>query len=212
MGGSKAELAWGEHRLLDHMVALLLPTAAEVLVAVRAGQHLDAAVGPLTDPAVRLVPDSIAAAGPLAGIAAGLTAARSEVVVTVAVDLPLLRPAVLGVIAAALQPPPEPSVGGGSAAAVAAGAAPPDIALPMVDGRAQPLLAAYRRSTVLPVAERLLAAGRRAVLALTDELRVTALPPQAFADVDPALESFRNVNIPDDLAAARTIFLARGGG
>ena len=210
MGAPKSMLPWGDGRLLDHLIARLTPGPAEVLVAVRPGQHPlplrgeAAALHPtvVTDEPVARRPGSGESAGPLAGLSAGLAAARSPRVVAVAVDLPLVEPAVLSLLAAALDAPSRGAIGGDGRV---------DIALPVIGGRMQPLLAAYRRDTVLPAARALLAEGRRALLALTDVLSVRRLPEESFLALDPTLDSFRNVNTPEDLRLARERWSQRGG-
>lgn len=273
MGGDKADLPWGEGRLLDHMVELVRPVAAEVLVALRPGQRLRAAA--VRHPGVRIVTDVAAGeaagapageaagadgepdgeadgradsgagdavgdhaaaapraappsaappsvalpsgappGGPLGGLAAALATTTQSRLVAVAVDLPLLERGLLPLLAAALDGPlPDgaapPGVAPPGAAEASDPGGPVDIALPVVAGRPQPLLAAYRCATVRPRAEALLALGRRAPMALTDGLRVRLLPEAALRRVDPALASFRNVNTPGDLARARAY---RSGG
>ncbi|HXV93603.1 MAG TPA: hypothetical protein VD813_09925, partial [Pseudonocardia sp.] len=83
-----------------------------------------------------------------------------------------------------------------------------DVVLPVVHGFRQPLAAAYRM-TLLPAAERLLAADRLRPAHLLAECRVLQLDESALladpdlAVADPELDSVLNVNDPDGYAAAR---------
>jgi molybdopterin-guanine dinucleotide biosynthesis protein A len=82
MGRDKAELLFRSRPLWQHQVATLRQAgAAEILISGRS----DAAYA---SAGVRIVPDSIANAGPLAGLASILTEARYDYVVVLAIDLP----------------------------------------------------------------------------------------------------------------------------
>lgn len=71
-----------------------------------------------------------------------------------------------------------------------------DVVIPRwPDGRWEPLLALYRRDTVLPAARRALAAGRRRIVAMFDQLRVRCVAP-------PSSSWYRNCNTPEEFAAA----------
>jgi molybdopterin-guanine dinucleotide biosynthesis protein A len=83
-----------------------------------------------------------------------------------------------------------------------------DVGLPIARGYPQPLAAAYR-TTLAPVAERLVAADRLRPAFLFDECTVDRLDEAALradpvlAALDPALDSVVNVNEPADYQAAR---------
>lgn len=124
------------------------------------------------------VPDPRPGDGPLGGVVTALEAARNDVVVVLACDLPDVRsPAVVQLVAA---------LGGEDADA--------DAVLPFVDGRPQALLAAYRRSCLAPFRSAF-EAGERAVRNALPMVGVRALVLE-----DPGWA--RNVNRPEDLAAA----------
>ena len=65
-----------------------------------------------------------------------------------------------------------------------------------------PLPMAVRRSTVLPAAERLLAANRRSLRALVDAVASASVPASRWRAVDPAGESLRDIDTPADLEAS----------
>ena len=67
LGGPKAWLDWSGEPLLGRVVRRLSPLSDRVVVAARSGQRLP-------DGPWERVDDAIADAGPLAGVAAGLTA------------------------------------------------------------------------------------------------------------------------------------------
>ncbi len=165
MGRPKAWLEVGEITLLRWMIERLGPAFSEVVVSFAEPEQVERLVP------FRLVFDRKLAAGPLAGLEAGLTAARFEVTFAVACDMPYVTPDV--------------------AAMAVAAARGCDAAMPRVNGRAEPVCAAYRRSA-LPAVTAALDAGRLAASDLANHLDVTWLE-----GLDPEL--FRSLNTPEDL-------------
>lgn len=172
MGADKATVAVGGQQLIDIALGVLADLTDDVVVA-RGDQP------PLGRAGARDVPDTVADAGPLAGLVAGLEAARHDRVVVLAVDLPRASAEVLRRCAARLD-----------------GAV--DAAVPVVGGRREPLHAAYDRRARTRLRARLGAADRSLRGAL-DVLTVVEIGPEAWADVDAAGAFARNVNRPGDL-------------
>src|SRR2546423_4587188 len=84
MGRDKAALPAGEGTLIEHLARRLAPVVDETIIAGgSAGQNL---------PGVTTVDDRYPGLGPLAGIHAGLLAARSPLVWVVGCDLPDVDP------------------------------------------------------------------------------------------------------------------------
>ncbi len=127
----------------------------------------------LVPPEVPRLLDPVPEAGPLAGLVAGLRAAKTTWLLALACDLPFLTEETLQRLLTA----PFPKR---------------DAVVPVTSGRrCQPLCACYRVAVVHPLAEAQLAAGRYALRDLLAQLSVTTLP---FPDAP-----LRNVNTPDDL-------------
>jgi molybdopterin-guanine dinucleotide biosynthesis protein A len=167
--------------LLEETIDKVAPLADEVLVAI--GNDAEAFVD-LAGPGIRFLGDEQPGVGPLGGIAAGLAAARDDLVLVVACDLPRLN---VGLLQALL------GMAGKS-----------DLVVPRrQDGTLEMLQAVYRRSC-LPFARAMLAKGRLRLSGLADEL-VAAGRSVRFVDedvlraLDPELASFYNLNTPDDL-------------
>jgi molybdopterin-guanine dinucleotide biosynthesis protein A len=74
-------------------------------------------------------------------------------------------------------------------------------AVPHAGGSPQPLLALYDAAGSLPVLRGALEAGERRVLTALAMLDVAVVPEPEIRRVDPRLDSFRNANTPDALAA-----------
>jgi molybdopterin-guanine dinucleotide biosynthesis protein A len=183
MGRPKITLPFGPERMLQRVVRLVAEAVEPVVVVAAMGQEL-----PELPPAVRVVRDRLANRGPLEGIAAGLRALsdRCDGAFVTGCDVPLLVPALVGRLV-------ELSAGY-------------QVAVPHVGGHDEPLSAVYRTS-VLPQAESLLAAGRLRPAFLFEQVRTRRVTAEELADVDPDLASLANVNTPADYQAA----LARAG-
>ena len=146
----------------------------------------------------RVVPDTFSGAGPLAGLHAGLVAARGEWVYLVACDMPFFSAAHVDALAAAV------------AEAEAAGRSP--VAAAVRSGAFfEPFHALYSRSLVGSIEAAFAAPGRApSIQSLLRSL------PMAFLDSSPAVDGsslFVNVNTPVELAAAEagTLIADLGG-
>lgn len=165
MGSPKAWLEVGDTFLLRYVVDRLAPEFSEVMVSFAEPEQLEE---PLP---YRIVFDRKRSAGPLAGLEAGLLAARNEVIFAVACDMPYVTPAVAQIATAAARRS--------------------DAAIPRVDGRPEPVCGAYGRSA-LPAITEALDAGRFKTAEAIAGLDVTWLE-----GLDPGL--FRSLNTPQDL-------------
>jgi molybdopterin-guanine dinucleotide biosynthesis protein A len=173
MGRDKLSLPFGAETMLARVIRTVREVVPEVLLVAREGQDLPAGLEAVRDPAEGL--------GPLAAIAAGLSAVTAERAVAVACDMPLLRPALLRRLLELAE---------GS-----------DACVPVVDGFAVPTCAVYRRE-IAGIAEELVAARRLAPALLLQRVKTRYVGPEELRDADPALESFRDCNTPERYADA----------
>jgi molybdenum cofactor guanylyltransferase len=186
MGTAKAALPWHGTTLLARTAGVLLrATDGPVLVVRAPGQPL-----PSLPAHVEVHDDPVEGRGPLQGIATGLAAltGRAEVAFVAATDLPLLHPAYVRAVLAALD-------------------ADHDVALPHVAGHRQTLAAAYRVALAALTASLVGGSdGRPPSLFARCRVRtLTAadlLADPALAAADPSLDSLRNVNDPEAYAEA----------
>ncbi len=177
MGRDKLPLKVGTTSLLDRVHAVLSSRCEEVLVA-GGGGRVPAGVRRISD----LRPGR---QGPLAGIEAGLLAARHQAVFVAAGDMPFLTSGLVGYLLCLLQhgvPAVVPVSGEGS----------------------HPLCAAYDGREVLPVAGAALDRGERSVRGMIEALPGVRYVGEGelrrFGEPDLLL---LNVNSPEDLARAR---------
>ena len=178
MGRPKAWLPFGDEVLLRRTVRILSEVVDPVVVVAAPDQEL-----PPLPPSVLVARDDREYLGPLNGLGIGLgtLAGRAEVAYLSACDVPFLRPAFVRRIIDRLGDV--------------------DICLPEVGGFKHPLAAAYRLRS-RPVVAELVAANQLRPVFLAERLPSRVLTAADFADVDPALDSLRNVNTPDEYETA----------
>jgi molybdopterin-guanine dinucleotide biosynthesis protein A len=175
MGRPKAWLEAGSTYLLRYTADRLAPAFAEVIVSFAEPEQLEQPVP------YRVVFDRKVSAGPLAGIEAGIMAARHDVVFVLACDMPYVTREVAEM------------------AVMAARSC--DAAIPRVDGRAEPVCGAYRKSALQTI-KGALDVGRYKVSEVTDFLDVTWLE-----NLDP--DQFLSLNTPADFERFHVEFPAQ---
>ncbi len=158
--------------------------ADRVLLAVDTPEHAEQLCATLPMPAPELLLDATPGAGPLAALAGAIYAVEAPALLLLAVDTPLLQPAVLRALHGAL--------------AVADPIAP-DIALPVIGGVPQPMPACYATRLVTTI-DHLLSAGRRDLRALIEapDVCVHYVGVDMLRGLDPDLRSFAGANTPEE--------------
>ncbi len=179
MGRSKAALPFGPRSLLEHVAGIVGSICKPVLVVAAAEQELP----PLPE-TIQVVWDTIAAEGPLRGFATGLEALpeSAELVFLASTDAPFLKPKWITRLVARIENS--------------------DMIATKSGDRAHPFAALYRRAPVLAAARALLEHDRRRLRLLMDAVRAKVISADTMRDVDPGLDSLRNLNTPDDYVHA----------
>ena len=180
MGTHKAALTLGDETLLARVVRIVGNIARDVVVV----DHPDRDEFSLP-PRARVAFDHEPDLGPLAGVLAGLRAAKHDVAYVTSCDVPFLRESFVRCVVDAL----------GDA----------EVAMPEVEGIAQPLSAVYRARTVETI-KRLLKDGERRPRRVRDSLKHRTIHEDMLRTVDPELVSLINVNRPQDFERARRRF------
>lgn len=181
LGRDKATLEIGGETLIERAVRRMSSLADDIVVVARPGQRwsswLDAAEA-------RSVPDLWPYSGVLAGIAAGLLAARRNWCFVMACDMPFVNPdLVRQMLSASLES---------------------DAVVPRLDVGVEPLHALYHRRC-LPALLDALAQGRRRIISFHGPLRIHYHDTAAFAQIDPEHRSFFNINTPEDVIHAQEL-------
>lgn len=156
--------------LVSHVIARLAPQVATIIVNANRNAERYASFG------YPVVGDAIGGfAGPLAGLHAGLTAARTPFVVTTPCDSPFLPADLVARLCAAFDAPPI------------------DIAVARTFDQPHPVFALVRRA-LLPHLAQFLEGGGRKIDAWYASL------PVAEVAFDDEADAFRNINTPAELA------------
>ena len=185
-GADKLSAALDGRPLLDHALEAVGGIANPVVVVI-APDAVSPPVPSSLAHQVTVMRDALAHRGPLAGLAAGLVAlgdvdrGYDAAAVVVGGDMPNLVPAVLELLAAAVD------------ADAAAGAATLEVDPPCV------LPLAVRPSIAGPVVDALLRDDRRALRALLDRLTVAVVPAATWRALDPDGRTLDDVDTPADL-------------
>jgi molybdopterin-guanine dinucleotide biosynthesis protein A len=184
MGGRpKALMELAGLRIIERVMTALEGAVDDLLVVTNTPE-LYAFLG------LPMVPDIYPDHGSLGGIYSGLKAASGEAAFTVACDMPFLRPEIVRLVV--------DRAGAG------------DVVIPRVEGQYETLHAAYRKTCLPPMEERLIQ-GRLKITDFFDAVRVVPIEVAELTRYgDPAVV-FMNVNTPEELERARAL-AARGGG
>ncbi len=170
-GVPKGLLRVGEGTVLERLLELA-PLFAEVLLVANAPE-------PYSRFGLRTVADVVPGKGAPGGVHAALWGASTEWVLAVACDMPFVHPEAVRVLLEARAPEV-------------------DAVCFTVEGRVEPLLAAYRVSLARPWGEAL-RKDDPSLRELLSRSRARLLPEEALRAVDPELRSLVNVNTPEDL-------------
>ena len=186
MGRPKAWLPFGGEPLLVRVVGHIRAVAAPIVVVAAPGQDV-----PELPASIEVVRDEVSGRGPLQGMLAGLSAlaGRADVAFVSSTDAPFLRPELVRRLEALRAESDH------------------DVVVPRAQGHDHPLCAVYRVSMQAVIA-RVLTSGIRRTSAALDRARTRFVDePELLADrmlcaADPRLWSLRNINTPEEYAAA----------
>jgi molybdopterin-guanine dinucleotide biosynthesis protein A len=178
MGTPKWALPFGPESMLERVVRLLGSVCRPIVVVAAPTQEL-----PSLPPEVIVVRDRREGRGPLEGLSVGLRALdeRASAAYVTGCDVPLLVPAFVRRMCDLL---------GDYAACV-----------PVTRGYQHPMAAVYRRSLV-DLVDELLAADRLRPAFLFDAVSTRRVSESELTDVDPQLDTLKNLNHPADYLAA----------
>lgn len=181
-GADKASSLFLGRPLLQWVLDAAAVAADEVVIVGAAGQDLP---GVTCRVPARIVRDRYPNAGPLAGLVTGFEAARPEVCLALSCDAPLLQAALLEALIHGLA---DTSA---------------SVLVPEVEGRLQPLVAAYRRSACVDLFRESVEAGRLALTPAVQALNPLVMQEAQACSFDPGLLSFQSANTPAELEALR---------
>ncbi len=180
MGSNKALLPFQGGRFIEAIHRRFAELFPEVLLVTNNPEQYDFLP-------CRKVADIYPGLGALAGLQAGLYHAANPHIFVAACDMPWLNIALIRRLAA---------LRGNT-----------DVVIPQGEKGLEPLHALYGKACLEPMEESL-AADRRRIVSFFPQVRVQQLPSEQVAAIDPAFDSFRNVNTPADYYQLRAEYSA----
>ena len=172
MGRDKGLIEWEGQPLVVRLAELLQGLFQEVLVVTgQKPRYRDLLDLPILE-------DKIKGLGPLGGLYSGLLASANEYNLVAACDMPLIKPELIALLVGEIDDS--------------------WIIIPQVRGYWEPLPAVYSKRC-LPAIERLIGSGRPKLQGLCELVPTKTVPEARLREVDPKLESFFNLNVPEDL-------------
>ena len=174
MGTPKALLPFAGEPLIVHIVRRLQSLFSEIVVVAAPGQ-------PLPPIPARVVHDEDAYQGPVGGIYYGLRAIADDFAFITSCDAPFASTRLIDELVRLRTQH--------------------DVVVPQWGGRLQPLFAVYR-TTVLPILGAQLRAGELRPVGLFDKVKTRLVHEEEIRRLDPAGDSFINMNTPGEYAAA----------
>lgn len=186
MGTSKAWLQFGNEAMLQRIVRILQQVVEPIVVVKAAEQEI-----PYLPPEIHVVEDLQPDLGPLAGIQCGLMKLEEmdvESGFVTACDAPLLNTGLVQRLTGMISDKFE-------------------IAL-LDEGKFQHVLCAAYRSSVGKTAMNLIDQNRMRPIFLTEEHPTKFVPINSVRDIDPNLDSLKNLNTKEDYERAVELLLS----
>jgi molybdopterin-guanine dinucleotide biosynthesis protein A len=178
MGSPKAQLRYGTQTLLERTLSELRAAFNDIVV-VAAPAGIGGAVENPRD--VTIIRDEREYEGPLPALPRGLRAIGNDAAFVCSCDLPLLKSEVARSLCAMLDSY--------------------DAVIPEIVGLAQPLHAVYRKRCAAAI-DAMVARGEKRLTRAVESLSVRKVNESELRSIDPELQSFLNVNTPEDYARA----------
>ena len=176
-GRDKGALLVDGRAILDRQIGALAPLTDDLMVVG------DRAIAPRAI-ALRVIPDAVPGCGPLGGLHAALSAARGELLLLVACDMPYLSQAFAEYLL---------SLAGDA-----------DIVVPQSERGYHPLCAVYTRACLEPAAAQL-ADRRLKMREFVDRMRTRVVPVEDIRRFGDPHRLLANVNTPTDYAGLEAL-------
>lgn len=180
MGKNKVLLPVGGLPLIQYVIERFAPVTDDLSIIAQKTEEL-------VNLGHSVYPDAIPERGPLMGLMTGLRHAKNEIVAVLACDMPF---ASLPLIQHEVHVLTEGNW---------------DVVLPVLEGKAEPLHAVYRRSTCLPAIEADLQQNHSRLIDWHPSVKVCALGRAEINEYDPQGLAFFNVNTPEDVRLVEEI-------
>lgn len=172
MGLNKGLIEWKGQPLIVRLAELLEELFGDVLLITGQERRYTELID------LPILKDKMEGLGPLGGIYTGLLASGNEHNLVAACDMPQVKPELLKLLVGEIDDSP--------------------LIVPQVGGFLEPLLAVYSKRCISKI-EHLFQLEKLKPLDLLELLPAKIIPEEKLRKVDPGLESFFNLNAPEDL-------------
>ena len=170
MGSNKAFLKYGSTTFIEHQVMMLRKIFDEIILSAND-------TNAYTSLKLPIVSDVIPERGPLSGICAGLSRAKSSHAFVIACDMPFINEKLILYL--------KSQINGY------------DVVVPQTSRGLEPMHAFYSRNCIQPM-YRCLEEGRLRIVDFFSEVKVKIVNEKEFAGLDASLQSLINLNTPDE--------------
>ena len=177
MGRDKGLINLRGDPMLSYVVDAMLGTVNEIVISVAKGEA--SKYDEYAEIGFEVVEDRDKNIGPIEGILCGLKASRGEYVLICPCDTPFLKREVCELLLSK--------------------ASGKDAAVPFIGDKYEPVHGVFKRDAAIRAFEATLAAGKRKPSAAYDRLNLVLVDEESIRVVDPGLDSFWNLNTPEDL-------------
>ncbi len=174
MGRDKSVLPWHNSDLVQTVIRKVGQVCEDIVLVSNQPRNVP--------PGVRVVGDIIPDMGPLGGIHAGLTHAKSPFAFVTACDMPYIVPEAISFL---LQQAGEEW----------------DVVIPSNGDQFEPMFAVYRQ-TCIPAIETLLKENRRQIIGFFPLIRLKKIDVSRLRQFDKELTMFTNINTAEEYARA----------
>lgn len=134
----------------------------------------------------RIVSDEFKNVGALAGIHAGINAAKNDLVVVVAVDMPFVSVDLFQYMKSRISPYV-------------------DVVIPVSEKGFEPFHAIYRKTSCVKAIENAIHEHKSRIISWFDDVNVLKIDKEEIDHFDPSGLAFYNINTPDDLLFAEQV-------
>ena len=180
MGQNKGLVNLRGDPMVSYVINAMLELADEIVISVARGQS--SKYDEYGEIGFEIVEDRTSGIGPIEGILCSLRVARGDYVLVSPCDTPFLKPGVCDLLLSKAKGR--------------------DGAAPVIYNKFEPLHGAYKRTAAIKAFDAVLSEGQRKPSAAYKRLDMAFVDETTLRTVDLELESFWNLNTPEDLRLA----------
>jgi molybdopterin-guanine dinucleotide biosynthesis protein A len=180
MGQDKGLVNLRGDPMVSYVIDAMLGLVDEIVISVAKGQS--SKYDEYSEIGFEIVEDGTPGIGPLEGMRCALKVARGDYVLVSPCDTPFLKPGICQMLL---------SKANGR-----------DGAVPMIKDRFEPVHGAFKKTAAAKAFEAALTTGKRKPSDAYGKLDIAFVDESSLRGIDPVLESFWNLNTPEDLRLA----------